>query len=159
SCCTTPHPGPQALPGGTPTYVEVGSRLGSDVSVSFPDGFTRNLDLGPLPPDTTLASKPFRPLVEARVEATAMQLSMHPVYAPLPPPAHRPVDLHLGVLLLERLPAVVGLLALGEPDLDLGEPVAEVDLQRHEGEAALGGLAHEALDLVLVEQQLAGAGR
>src|SRR5688500_9773819 len=25
--CTTPHPGPKALPGGTPTYLEVGTSL------------------------------------------------------------------------------------------------------------------------------------
>src|SRR4051794_31625209 len=73
----------------------------------------------------------------------------------LEPAAQRLLDLPLGVPLGDRLPLVVRLASAGEGELDLGVPVAPVELQRHEGEPALLRLAQQPLDLGLVQQQLA----
>src|SRR4051812_31452153 len=62
-------------------------------------------------------------------------------------------DLPLGVPLADRLPLVMRLAALGQRDLDLGVAVAEVQLQRHQCEARLLGLAQQPEDLLLVQQQ------
>src|SRR3954453_19633134 len=74
-------------------------------------------------------------------------------------PAERLLHLALGLALADRLPLVMCLAAAGESELDLRVPVAEVQLQRDQREAALLGLAEEPLDLLLVQQQLALAPR
>src|SRR5262245_39330815 len=53
---------------------------------------------------------------------------------PLPPPRRRDraVRLPAVLLLAERLPLVVLLLALGQGDLDLGPAVLEIQGQRHD---------------------------
>src|SRR2546422_3608593 len=53
--------------------------------------------------------------------------------------------------------SVVLLLRLGECDRHLGEPVLEVQLERHDGESLATRAADELADLLRVEQQLAGA--
>ena len=45
----------------------------------------------------------------------------------------------------------------GEAELDLGVASLEVELEGHDGEAALGGVAGEAVDFASVEEELAGA--
>src|SRR3954453_17359965 len=69
----------------------------------------------------------------------------------LPPSLHvapeGPLDLPARVALGEVLPLVVGLLALGEGEGRLDLAVLEVEVERHEGQAALLGLADELVDL------------
>src|SRR6185295_2459550 len=67
------------------------------------------------------------------------------------------LHLTLGLPLAQRGALVVQLLAAGQADLDLDPATLEVDLQRHDRQALLGRLAHDAGDLALVEQQLAVA--
>src|SRR5512134_4000647 len=67
------------------------------------------------------------------------------------------LDLAARVALLDVAAAVAALLAGGEGDLDLGARALEVDPGGDQCEAALGGLADQALDLAAVQQQFAGA--
>src|SRR5690606_22691691 len=73
--------------------------------------------------------------------------------------AHRPLRLALVLLLAQGLPLVELLLASHQRDLDLGPPLEEVQLERHDRAALLPGLAAELDDLVLVQQELALAAR
>src|SRR5580765_6570546 len=66
-----------------------------------------------------------------------------------------PLHLPLGLLLGQRLPLVVGLLAAAERDLDLCLAVLEVERDRDESDPALLGLADQPDDLGAVQQQLA----
>src|SRR5262249_38062092 len=61
------------------------------------------------------------------------------------------------VLPLDGLALVVDLLAARESDLDLHPAVLQIGLQGDDREAALGGPSPEALNLPLVEKQLAHA--
>ena len=72
---------------------------------------------------------------------------------------HRPIDLHLGIPLLQGLPAVVGPLAAGQAELDLGEAVAEVHTQGDEREPPLGRLAETTDVAEAVSFLLGPAGR
>src|SRR6266511_1045404 len=67
--------------------------------------------------------------------------------------------LPLGVALGHRLALVEGALAARQAEVDLDEVPLEVQPQRHQGEAALGDLAGELVDLPAVQQQLPRAGR
>src|SRR4029453_6353700 len=71
--------------------------------------------------------------------------------------AHRALDVALLVARLHRLALVEAVLAAAERDLDLGARAVEVDAGGHEGQPALLGLGHHALDLALVGQELARA--
>src|SRR5262249_37954674 len=71
--------------------------------------------------------------------------------------SERPLRLAAGVPLGEDPPLVVVALAPGQPDLDLGPAVLEVDAQRDEREALLLGAPVELVDLLVVQQQLAPA--
>src|SRR5450756_2917682 len=56
---------------------------------------------------------------------------------------------------LDRLAPIVFLLPLRQSDGHLDEAVPEVQAQGHERHAALGGLAHQFADLLLVQEELA----
>src|SRR4051812_28993431 len=71
--------------------------------------------------------------------------------------AHGLVDLFLGVAAGEVLALVVGLLALGETEFDLGVPIVEIDLERDEGDAVVAELAHHLGDLLAVQEEFADA--
>src|SRR5919201_665954 len=66
-----------------------------------------------------------------------------------------PVDLAARLPLADGAALVVALLASGQGELDLGARSLEVDPGRHQGQALLGCLADESLDLAPVHQQLA----
>src|SRR5436305_13885231 len=68
---------------------------------------------------------------------------------------HVPVGLALG----DVAPLVPHFLAAGEGELDLGAAVLEVELGRHERQAALRDLARQRGELLLVQEQLAVAVR
>src|SRR5207245_5479790 len=74
----------------------------------------------------------------------------------LPPYASR--ELTLGHASLQIFALVVQLLGFGERDHHLGDPVLEVQLERHERQSLAARAADQLADLVRVEQQLAGAG-
>ena len=65
-----------------------------------------------------------------------------------------PLDLPVGVALLEGLSLVVGGLALGQTQFDFGLPLLEVNLKRDERQALFGDLAPDSVDLPTMEQQL-----
>src|SRR3954452_23192909 len=73
----------------------------------------------------------------------------------LEPATHGLLILALRLTVGQRVPLVVGLLALGEPDLDLRAAVLEVQGQRDQRVALVADLALDLGDLGLVEQQLA----
>src|SRR3712207_5858391 len=81
----------------------------------------------------------------------------------LPPSLHVPpeglLDLPARVPLGQVLPLVVGLLALGEGEGRLDLAVLEVQVERHQGQAALLGLADQLVDLGAVHEHLALAAR
>src|SRR5262249_62164979 len=64
-----------------------------------------------------------------------------------------------GVPPRQVLALVIGPLATGQRQLDLGLPTREVQRKRDQGEPALGGLAGESVDLLPVQQQLTGPPR
>ena len=66
------------------------------------------------------------------------------------------LDLAVGVPLGQRLPLVVLLLAAAETEFDLGPTVDEVHRQRNQRVSAFADLAGELVDLLPVQQQLAG---
>src|SRR5205823_8679742 len=72
------------------------------------------------------------------------------------PPPQGPVDVALGLLPLERLALIERLAAPGDAELDLGDPLLEVQRQRDQGESFLARLDPQLVDLAAVEQQLAG---
>ena len=61
--------------------------------------------------------------------------------------AQRPLDLALGVALLDRLPLVVDVLASGQGDLDLRAATREVDPRRYERQPPLGHPRLDPIDL------------
>src|SRR3546814_12414938 len=64
----------------------------------------------------------------------------------------------LPVAFLDRLALVVGLLALGERQFDLGAAArVEIDRQRHQRHPLAGDSAVQLVDLAFVEKQLARA--
>ena len=65
------------------------------------------------------------------------------------------LHLALHLPLFELVALVEGAAALAEPKLDLGKPVSEIDVQRHQCQTLLGHLADEPLHLALPQQQLA----
>src|SRR2546426_10082136 len=67
-------------------------------------------------------------------------------------------ELTLGHASLQIFALVVQLLGFGERDHHLGDPVLEVQLERHERQSLAARAADQLADLVRVEQQLAGAG-
>src|SRR5207245_9204906 len=67
--------------------------------------------------------------------------------------------LALGVALRDGSALVVGPLALGHCQLDLGAAVLEIDAQWHEGHALLARGAGQRVDLLAVQEQLAATGR
>ncbi len=67
----------------------------------------------------------------------------------------RPLHLPLVVPVAKGLSLVVGGLALGQADLDLDLALLEVHLERDQGEALLGDLTGDPVDLTTVEEQLA----
>src|SRR4029453_16932944 len=74
--------------------------------------------------------------------------------------AHQAALLPVPIPLLLRLALVVQLLALGQSELDLGDPpLVEIDLERHDRHAVTLDGAEEAGDLACVQQQLARPGR
>src|SRR5690606_30671096 len=83
-------------------------------------------------------------LVEAPRESASSPLAQQPGLVALP------------VALLDRLALVVGLLALGQRQLDFRPPFAvEIDAERDQRHALALDRADHLLDLALVEQQLA----
>src|SRR6476620_7220597 len=70
-----------------------------------------------------------------------------------------PLHLQLGVALGHRLALVLALAALAHAQFDLHPAVLEVHRQRDEGVALPGDLVAQPLDLLGVEEQLAGAVR
>ena len=70
-----------------------------------------------------------------------------------------PGHLAFGVALGQGLALVVGALAPGQAQLDLDQVALEVDAQGDQGEAALVDAGRQLVDLLAVEQELAGAGR
>src|SRR5688572_14750526 len=77
---------------------------------------------------------------------------------PLGAPAQQALLLALPLAVLLGIALVVLLLALGEANGELHAALAVVQVQRHQGVAALLDLADELGDLVGIEQELAGAG-
>ena len=73
-------------------------------------------------------------------------------------PAQRLLLLAVGLLLGEGVPLVVGLLAAGQRELDLGAAVLEVQRERDQREAALVDLALELVDLVRGASAACGRG-
>src|SRR3990172_7789224 len=71
--------------------------------------------------------------------------------------AHLPPGLALDIAALDRLALVVDLLAAPDADLDLREPVLEVELQRDQREPLLLDLPGELRDLAAMQQDLAPA--
>jgi hypothetical protein len=69
------------------------------------------------------------------------------------------LDLAVGVSLGDCFALVVLAAALGETELDLRFAVLEVEAQRDQGEALLTDLVLNLVDLLLVEQEAAGAAR
>src|SRR4029079_13841837 len=78
---------------------------------------------------------------------------------PLGRAAVRPLGLTVGVALSEIGALDRAALAARQRQLALPLAVGEVQRQRHEREPALADLADEPLDLLFVQQQLAGAAR
>src|SRR6266498_363927 len=64
-----------------------------------------------------------------------------------------------GVAFGQIVTLVIGSLAPGQGQFDLGPPVFEVQLQRNDGEPPLSHLAGEPVDLLAVHQHLAGPPR
>ena len=77
----------------------------------------------------------------------------------LAPPAGLPVHLASVLAFGDRLALLELPPAPREPELDLGQSVREVHAERDQREPLLGRRADQALDLLAVEQQLAGADR
>src|SRR5581483_11149977 len=101
--------------------------------------------------------------IPARVEAGAPPLfgCTDSIGAPWarrrsPTPAGLALDLAPVLPLGDRLALLELPAPPREPELELGQAVAEVHAQRDEREPALGRLPHQPLDLAAVEQQLAG---
>src|SRR5699024_6778653 len=59
------------------------------------------------------------------------------------------------LLLAQRVPLVVGLLARGQGDLDLGPSVTEVQRQRNDGASLALDLQRDLVQFVAVQEQLA----
>src|SRR6266850_1934477 len=67
---------------------------------------------------------------------------------------HRPFHFATGFARLDGFPAVMLLLAFGQPEFDLGKaPLREIDAERDEREPLLLRLAEELIDLLAVEEQ------
>jgi hypothetical protein len=72
----------------------------------------------------------------------------------LPLILHRPFHFAAGFARLDGFPAVMLLLAFGQPEFDLGmAPLGEIDAERDEREPLLLRLAEELIDLLAVEEQ------
>jgi len=72
---------------------------------------------------------------------------------------HRPSHLALGVPLGHRSALVGHVLPPTDSELELREPILEVDAGRYERHALSSDLMRELLDLFAVQQQLAGTNR
>ena len=69
-------------------------------------------------------------------------------------PFHRPFHFAAGFSLLDGFPAVMLLLALGQPEFDLDQAAfGEINAERNKCEPLLLGLAQELIDLLTVEKQ------
>jgi hypothetical protein len=68
---------------------------------------------------------------------------------------HHPFHFPLRLLRLDRLPLVIGLLALGKTDQHLGLAAHEIDLERDEREPFLRYLPGDLSDLFFMQQELA----
>ena len=67
---------------------------------------------------------------------------------------HRPLHLAAGFARLDGFPAVMLLLAFGQPEFDLGKaPLGEIDAEWDEREPLLLRLAEELIDLLAVKEQ------
>src|SRR5712692_9811978 len=86
-----------------------------------------------------------------------MYRSSLPPPSPLAAPGAPSGAIHLApdLALAQRRALVVQLLAAGEPDLELGSSILEVNAERDQCEPALGDLPGEPADLAAVQQQLA----
>ena len=77
-----------------------------------------------------------------------------------PRPFHRPFHFAAGFSLLDGFPTVMLLLALGQPEFDLGKaPLGEIDAERDKREPLLLSLAQELIDLLTVEKQFSSTER
>src|SRR5690242_13453615 len=74
-----------------------------------------------------------------------------PFLAPLP---HQPALLALPFALLDAGALVVLLLALGQPDLELGPAPRPMQVQRHQGEPGPLHLADQLAQFIRMQQQL-----
>src|SRR5580658_9167769 len=79
--------------------------------------------------------------------------------APLPSPPQGTVNLSGSVPAREVMALVIGPLAAGQSQLDLGLPVLEVQRKRDQSQATLPCLRGQLVDLLAVHQQLTGAAR
>ena len=71
-----------------------------------------------------------------------------------------PLHLTTGFTGFDRFPTIILLLALGKAKLDLGlATFGEVDAKRHKRQPFLLRLAEQLIDLLFMEQQLAGSER
>src|SRR6266536_823288 len=77
----------------------------------------------------------------------------------LPSPPQGTFNLPGSIPLRQVMTLVVGPLAAGQSELDLGLPVLEVQRQRHQRQPALRGGAGQLVDLLPVHQQLTGTAR
>src|SRR5258707_692778 len=78
---------------------------------------------------------------------------------PLPSPPQGTIDLPGSVPACQVMTLVVGPLAAGQSQLDLGLPVFEVQRQRDKSQAALGGRRSQLVNLPAVPKQLTGSAR
>src|SRR5258708_12622418 len=78
---------------------------------------------------------------------------------PLPSPPQGTIDLPGSVPSRQVMTLIVGPLAAGQSQLDLGLPVFEVQRQRDQGQAALGGRRSQLGELPAVHKQLTGPAR
>src|SRR5581483_3793350 len=76
-----------------------------------------------------------------------------------PPVAHRPANLAVHFLFLDRFAFVVVLFAAGDADFDLGAAVFEVDGQGDERGAALLGGGFEFVDLPFMREKFSRSQR
>src|SRR5215813_2743450 len=78
---------------------------------------------------------------------------------PLPSPPQGTIDLPGSIPSRQVMTLVVGPLAAGQSQLDLGLPVLEVQRQRDQSQAALSGRRSQLVDLLAVHKQLTGSAR
>ena len=100
--------------------------------------------------------QPYCPLLRASSEHIPIvrALRARRTVGGLLPIFHRPFHFAAGFARLDGFPAVMLLLAFGQPEFDLGKAtLGEIDAERDEREPLLLRLAEELIDLLAVEEQ------